>query len=226
MLGGDMEERTSEDYTAFHIALKYGHIPILKYFFETYPADDEDTKGIYSLSGPSSLLSLAVESRVPEAVWMVLDNKSFQRKEIVDVWKNLSSPIGTAAFINDIERKNGKSIAKGKEILDEVMNLIMNFGGFARPPTPPVHNSANSSDSIPPRQPPETSPSGPQPGRDVPSQHQQAQPHVRSENKAKQFNQRKPKRNAGDQSTSEARPEASQNAGGGGRGRSRGRGRP
>ena len=194
-----MEERTSEGYTAFHLALKHGHISILKYFFETYPTNDEDSKGVYSLSGPSSLLNLAVGSHVPEAVWMILDNKLFQRKEIVDVWKNLSSPAGTAAFLNGIEQKNVKGTAKKQEILDEVMNLIINFGGFARPPTPPIHNLTNSSDSIPLRELPTTSSSGSRPGRD-------------------------PKRNASDQSTSEIRSEASQNTRGG-RGRGRGRGR-
>ena len=220
-----MEERTSEDYTAFHIALKHGHIPVLKYFFETYPTNDEDTRGIYSLTGSSSLLSLAVESHVPEAVWMILDNQLFQRKEIVDVWKNLSSPVGTAAFINGIERQSVTGTVKKKEILDEVMNLIMNFGGFTRSPTPPINDSV---DSVPPREPPATLSSGSRLGQDVPSQHQQTQPHARSE---RQPNQRKSKRNASGQSAFEAQPEVSQNTRGSrgrgqGRGRGRGRGRP
>jgi len=219
-----MEERTSEDHTAFHVALKHGHIPVLKYFFETYPTNDNDTRGIYSLHGPSSLLSLAVESRVPEAVWMILDNKVFQRKEIVDVWKNLSSPAGTAAFINGIQQKNVKSTAKNEEIFDEVMNLIMNFGGFTRPPTPPVRNSMKSSDSVPPHEPPATSSPGSRTGRDVPSQRHSAQPHVQSENPPARFDQRKPKRNANDQSASDTRPKVTQNTRGG-RGRGRGRGR-
>lgn len=223
-----MEERTSEDYTAFHIALKHGHIPVLRYFFETYPTKDGDTKGIYSLPGPSSLLSLAVKSYVPEAVWMILDNQLFQRKEIVDAWKNLSSPAGTAAFINGIEQQSVKGPVKKKEILDEVMNLITSFGGFTRSPTPPINNSANS---IPPREPLATSSSDSRLGQDVPSQHQQAQPHARSERRPEQLNQRKPKRDASDQPASETQSEVSQNMRGGrgrgrGRGRSRGRGRP
>lgn len=233
--GGDMEERTSEAHTAFHIALKHGHIPILKYFFETYPTNDEDTVGIYSLPGPSSLLGLAIESRVPEAVWMILDNKLFQRKEIADVWKNLSSPAGTAAFINGIERKNVKSTAK-KDVFDEVMNLITRFGGFTRPPTPPVYDPANPSESIPPREPPRTSSSGPRPGLDGPSGHHPAvQSHARSENQPEESSQGTPKRNASDKLPSDVRPDASQTArssrgrsrrGGRGRGRGRGRGGP
>jgi len=198
-----MEERTSEDHTAFHVALNHGHIPVLKYFFETYPTNDEDTDGIYTLPGSSSLLGLAVESCVPEAVWVILDNKLFQRKEIVDVWKNLSSPAGTATFIKGIERKNVKSAAKKKEVFDEVISLIASFGGFTRPPTLGVNEPVNSSDSIPPHEPPATSSSSSRP---------------------EQFNQRTPKRSANDQPPSETRPEASQNARGG-RGRGRGRGR-
>jgi len=200
-----MEERTSEDHTAFHVALSHGHIQVLEYFFETYPTNDEDTDGIYSLPGSSSLLSLAVGSCVPEAVWMILDNKLFQRKEIVDVWKNLSSPTGTATFIKGIERKNVKSAAKKKEIFDEVINLITSFGGFTRPPTLGVYDPMNPSDSIPPHEPPATSSSSSRP---------------------EQFNQRTPKRgaSASDKPPSETRPEASQNARGG-RGRGRGRGR-
>lgn len=220
-----MEERTSENYTAFHIALKQGHIPVLKYFFETYPKNDADGKGIYSLPGPSSLLSLAVESHVPEAVWMILDNKLFQRREIVDVWENLSSSAGMAAFINKIEQQNVKSTVKKKEILDEVMNLIANFGGFTRPPTPPIHHSANPSDSIPSRGPPATPFSGSRFGQDVPSQHQKTQPRARSERQS-EFSQGKPKQNVGDQIASETRPEVSQNTRAGrSRGRGRGRGR-
>lgn len=214
-----MEERTSEGYTAFHIALKRGHVPVLKYFFEAYPTKDEDTGGIYSLPGPTSLLCLAIESHVPEAVWMILDKKLFQRKELVDAWKNLSSPIGTAAFINSVEQQNVKGTKK-TEILEEVMNLIANFGGFTRPPSPPIYTY--SSDSIPPREPPASS-SGSRFGRDVPSRRQQAQTRH-----PQQFDQLKPKRNASDKSASEARPEATQNTRSGrgrGRGRSGGHGR-
>ena len=214
-----MEERTSKDHTAFHIALKHGHIEVLKYFFETYPTNDEDTKGVYSLHGPSSLLSLAIESHVPEVVWMILHNKLFQRKEIVDVWKNLSSPAGTAAFINGIEQHvNGP--AKKKEILDEVVNLIMSFGGFTHPPTPPIHDPTNSADPLSPHESPTSSHSGSRLGKDTPSLHQ-TQTHTRGDIKAEQLNQRKPRRNA-----SEIRPETSQNTPGSrGRGRARGRGR-
>lgn len=205
ILGGDMEERTSEGHTAFHVALNHGHIPVLEYFFETYPTNDEDTDSIYSLPGSSSLLSLAVGSCVPEAVWMILDNKLFQRKEIVDVWKNLSSPAGTVTFVKGIERKNVKSAAKKKEVFDEVINLITSFGGFTRPPTLGVNEPMNSYDSIPPHEPPATSSFSSRP---------------------EQFNQRTPKRGASDQSPSETRPETSQNARGGrGQGRGHGRGR-
>ena len=202
-LGGDMEERTSEDHTAFHVALNHGHIPVLKYFFETYPTNDEDTDGIYTLPGSSSLLSLAVGSCVAEAVWMILDNKLFQRKEIVDVWKNLSSPAGTATFIKSIERKNVKSGEKKREVFDEIINLIASFGGFTRPPTLGVHDPMNSSDSIPSHESPANSSSSSQP---------------------EQLNQRMPKRDASGQPPSETRPDASQNARSG-RGRGRGRGR-
>jgi len=202
-----MEERTSEDHTAFHVALNHGHIPVLEYFFEAYPTNDEDTDGIYSPPGSSSLLSLAVGSCVPEAVWTILDKKLFQKKEIVDVWKNLSSSAGTATLINGIERKNVKSAAKKKEIFDEVINLITSFGGFTRPPTLGVYDPMNSPHSVPPHEPPATSSSSFRP---------------------EQVNKRTPKRGVSDQPPSETRPEASQNARGGrgrGRGRERGRGR-
>lgn len=216
-----MEERTAESHTAFHVALKHGHIPVLKYFFDVYPTSGEDAKEIYSLPGPSSLLSLAVESRVPEVVWIILDSKLFQRKEIVDVWTDLSSPAGTAAFLNDTEQKNVKSPAK--EVFGEVINLIMNFGGFTRPPIPPIHDPEGSPDSIPPQK--SSSYSGSRPVQGVPSPIQ-TQTHTRVENQTEQLHQRKPKRDASGQSTSEIRPEMSQDARGGrGRGRGHGRGR-
>lgn len=217
-----MEEWTSEDHTVFHIAFNHGHVQVLKYFFETYPTNDMDTQEIYSLPGSSSLFDLAIESFAPEAVWMVLDKSLFRRKEIVDVWKKLSSHVGSAAFIDGIEQDTN-SLAKRKEILDEVINLIMVFGKFTRPPTSPIRDPMNSYDLLS-HDLPVFSRAGSRLEQDVPSL-RQTQPPTRGEKRTEQLNQRKPKRNASNQYASDILPETSQNmCGGRGRGRGRGRG--
>jgi ankyrin repeat protein len=72
--GADLEERNSDGFTAFHIALQAGHVPIVEHFLESYPPKDSEHDAIYKAPPSHSLLSLAMSSVQPECVWKVLDN--------------------------------------------------------------------------------------------------------------------------------------------------------
>jgi len=132
--GADPEERNSAGLSAFHVALQHGHIPILKHFFDAYNPKYEDHNSIYSLSPPDSLLSLALESAEPEVVWMILDKGLADTQDIGNAWTRITSTEGREALLVGIWKNAGK--------FAEIQNLLMRFGGFTPPPTPPVSNQA------------------------------------------------------------------------------------
>ncbi|KIM62150.1 hypothetical protein SCLCIDRAFT_1215501 [Scleroderma citrinum Foug A] len=128
----DPEERNSVGLSAFHVALQHGYIPILKHFFDAYNPKYEDHNSIYSLSPPDSLLSLALESGEPEVVWMILDSGLADTQDISNAWTRITSTEGRKALLVGIGQNAGK--------FAEIQNLLMRFGGFTPPPTPPVTN--------------------------------------------------------------------------------------
>lgn len=120
--------------TAFHIALQRGHTPIVKYFFDTYPVSDSDSEPIYEPPPNRSLLLLAMESAEPEAVWTILDKKLATRKEIKAAWEWLWSSTGQQRYAS-----SKKTVGK----MEEVKNILMKYGGFTAPPTPPPSSASD-----------------------------------------------------------------------------------
>ncbi|KAJ6525655.1 hypothetical protein B0H19DRAFT_586137 [Mycena capillaripes] len=138
----DPEERDSRNLTAFHIALQCGHIPIVDYFFEAYPPKDSDSKGVYQSPASQTLLSIALESHEPELVWKILENGLATEQDINLSWAWITSTKGRSAM-----RKGVQTGRKGKgnneEKFQDIMKLLMRFGGFTPPPTP---SSSDNSD--------------------------------------------------------------------------------
>jgi ankyrin repeat protein len=125
--GADMEERNMAGFTTFHIALRKGHIPIVKYFFEAHSPEDSDA--VYHTPEGTSLLALALESCKPELVWMILDKKLASDEEVVDAWKYI-----THEDRHSLLRKPG--ITKPDAKVEEITSLLRSFGGFTQVPKP------------------------------------------------------------------------------------------
>lgn len=150
-LGAEPDERDSQGLTAFHLAVKLGHIHIIKEpFFENYPPKESEHSGIYSAPPSTSVLSLAIDSCEPEVVWMILDNGIPNSQDTSKAWTRVSSG-------NWKESMKKKSLPGGRKVddqnLDEIRHLLMVFGGFTPPPTPTVgvHNKQWDSPTVPPK---------------------------------------------------------------------------
>ncbi|PSR76042.1 hypothetical protein PHLCEN_2v8704 [Hermanssonia centrifuga] len=210
--GADMEECNSQGFTPFHIALQNGRVPILRYLFKAH--SPEDDLGIYRQPPSKSLLTLAFESREPEAVWMILNNKLFSRDDMNDSWKYVTSKAGR----DEILKTPG--LKQPDEKLAELTNLLKTFGGFTE--TASEKGSA-ASGSVPSADASERTPTEVQ----APRPPQYSRP---------PRGQQRPNRVRPTESTLDARPppafsqdavssEQSQTANGRGRGRGRARGR-
>src|ERR1700678_854216 len=103
-LGADPEEKNSQGLTAFHVALRQGHIPIVQLFLESYPPKDSDSKLISDHSECSNLISLAVESHEPEIVWIALDRKLATPEEISQALTWATSEEGLLTSIEDRDK--------------------------------------------------------------------------------------------------------------------------
>lgn len=130
------------------MALRNGHIAILKYFFEAYDPKDEDNEGIYALSSPNCLLSIALESAEPEVIWMILDRGLASAEDMANAWTRIATVKGKEALITRTGGDAGK--------YTEIENLLMCFGGFTAPPTadctrdaPPLSNQIPSPGNVP-----------------------------------------------------------------------------
>ncbi len=207
-----MEECNSQGFTPFHIALQNGRVPILRYLFKAH--SPEDDLGIYRQLLSKSLLGLALESREPEAVWMILNSKLFSRDDMNDSWKYVTSKAGR----DEILKTPG--LKQPDEKLAELTNLLKTFGGFTE--TASEKGSA-ASGSVPSADASERSPTEAQ----APRPPQYSRP---------PRGQQRPNRVRPTESTPDARPppafsqdavssEQSQTANGRGRGRGRARGR-
>jgi hypothetical protein len=119
-LGADPEERNEQGMTAFHLAMKLGHIPIVKYFFDTYPPRDSDYSAIYQCFGCDNLLSLALGSRKTELVCMVLEKGLATKNELTQAWTWASSKSGQLAL-------RGKATASDLESADDIMELLKKY---------------------------------------------------------------------------------------------------
>lgn len=139
-LGADPEERNSEGLTAFHVALKNGHMSIVKYFLENYSSkDSESRRSIYFLqsSASTSTLQYALESCIPEAVWLVLENKLCTESECKAAWKWIHSDESASRVLSSRMSKTGVSTdgktQKKEDVLEEMRNLLSSYGGSTSP---------------------------------------------------------------------------------------------
>ncbi|EIW85100.1 DnaJ-domain-containing protein [Coniophora puteana RWD-64-598 SS2] len=128
----DPEERNSQGFTAFHIALQLGHVVVLKYFYETYDPKLEESTAVYDAPPSRPLLHLALDSAEPEVVWMVLDKGLAPSQDIRDAWALLSSNVKEANSLSCA------ALHKDSRLREEMRNLLASFGGFTPPRTPNV----------------------------------------------------------------------------------------
>lgn len=144
LIGADPEELDSHGLTAFHVGLQHGHISVLNYFFDAHPPNDLDTKAIYTAPETKTLLSLALESREPEVVWTVLDKQLASTVDISKAWTWITSSEGKS-FMR--KKASGKPSPQDVEKLDDIMKLLMRFGGFTPPPTPSSSDRGDKEDA-------------------------------------------------------------------------------
>lgn len=134
----EADERDSQEYTAFHVALEYGHLPIIRYFLDTYPPQDDDSEPVLYLSDKNvdhrSLLRLALRSGEPEVVWLVLESGLADSKAVQATWTWICSNEDEAKIIFGSVGKRGKAFDKEK--FEETKDLLVSRGGFTPPPTP------------------------------------------------------------------------------------------
>ncbi|KAJ3814935.1 hypothetical protein F5876DRAFT_26934, partial [Lentinula aff. lateritia] len=132
--GAEMEERDSQNYTAFHVATEQGHLKILAYLFEHYPPQDPDHNQIYVPPPSRSVLSLALQSHEPEVVFMVLQpkNKLSNSRDVNDAWSWINSPEGLTAMTRYSKAISGDIVDK----FNDICTLLGQFGGFTPPATP------------------------------------------------------------------------------------------
>jgi len=123
--------------TAFHLALQRGQLTIVNHFLSEYPPHHSDSSAIYDSSECSDLLSLALESREPELVWIILDNKLVSRQELTKAWKWASTDSG-------IKTLRGRASAKELEKAADIQKLLNQYGGFSSPEIPGNAKSYNT----------------------------------------------------------------------------------
>ncbi len=115
--------------TAFHVALHSGHAKIVNYFFENYPPKDGEYEDIYRSPESKSNLHLALDTKEPEIVWLVLDKELFSQEERDAVW----------------EIVKGKKFKSGISPADkyiEFINLFGTYGGYSLDsPAPELESS-------------------------------------------------------------------------------------
>ncbi|KZT11328.1 DnaJ-domain-containing protein [Laetiporus sulphureus 93-53] len=127
----DPEECDESGMTAFQVALQRGDTSVLKHFYTTYRPEDPDYKHIYSGSATRSLLSLALESHKPEAIRMILD-KGFASEEDINEER---------AYVISTEGKEalcGTGTRNGDDKYDEILDILMSYGGFSAPAPSPI----------------------------------------------------------------------------------------
>ncbi|TDL21575.1 hypothetical protein BD410DRAFT_789696 [Rickenella mellea] len=132
------EERDSNGLTAFHVALRRGFIPIVRYFMQNYPPKEAEFRAIYKhINNNTNNLRLALDSREPELVWTVLENKLANQARLEEAWKWVCSPQGVRAMTTP-STTTAKGTGGGEERAryEEMRDLLMNFGNF--PESPPM----------------------------------------------------------------------------------------
>ncbi|KAK0441916.1 DnaJ-domain-containing protein [Armillaria borealis] len=131
----DPEERNDEGLTAFHIALRNGHQKIVTYFFDAFPPKDDDSEPIYTPPEYTNLLTLALDSRDPELVWMILDKSLASSDDISKAWSWATSTEGYSIMLkpNSVSEPLNDNVRL--ERYNEIIKFLMRFGGFTPPST-------------------------------------------------------------------------------------------
>ncbi|KAK0196763.1 DnaJ-domain-containing protein [Armillaria mellea] len=129
------EERNDEGLTAFHIALRNGHQKIVSYFFNAFPPKNGSSKPIYTLPESANLLALALDSRDPEVVWMILDKSLASSEDISKAWSWVTSPEGYNIMLKPNSVNEALSDNARLERYNEIIRLLMRFGRFTQPST-------------------------------------------------------------------------------------------
>lgn len=111
----------------------------MQLFLETYPPKDSDSKLIYDYSECSNLISLALESREPEIVWMVLDRKLATPQEISQVLTWATSEKG-ATFSASVEDGNKA---------EDIIKLLKQYGKSGDKVMQPINTQARNSKASP-----------------------------------------------------------------------------
>lgn len=104
--------------TAFHIALCGAYAKIVSHFFESYPPKEGEYENIYRSPESKSNLRLALDTREPEMVWLVLDKKVYTDEERDAAW----------GIVKD--KKFKSSISPADKYI-EFVNLFGTYGGHS-----------------------------------------------------------------------------------------------
>ncbi|EGN93280.1 hypothetical protein SERLA73DRAFT_189828 [Serpula lacrymans var. lacrymans S7.3] len=116
----DCEERNSSRFTAFHIALQHGCIPVLNYFFKVYDPKSDDYTSIYATPSSKPVLFIALDSAEPEVIWMILNNGLASTQDIGNAWAWVSSSEGEQSLLKKLGTQRD-------DILGEIRNLLMTY---------------------------------------------------------------------------------------------------
>lgn len=139
----EADERDSRQHTAFHVALEYGHLPILRYFLDNYPPRDRDSEPVLRLldgdASANPLLWLALKSGEPEVVWLVLESGLADNRAARNTWTWICENEGQAKKDFGSVGKQGKGF--NEEKFEETKELLASRGRFTPPPTPSVQRT-------------------------------------------------------------------------------------
>ncbi|TBU50732.1 DnaJ domain-containing protein [Dichomitus squalens] len=129
------EERNGEGMTAFHIALQGGNAKIVNHFFENYSPKDGDHEGIYHSPESKSNLHLALDSKEPEVVWLVLEKKLYTKEERDAAW-------------DIVQSKKFKSSISPTDKHVEFVNLFATYGGYSLDKPVPAPESSSVTEPV------------------------------------------------------------------------------
>jgi len=113
------------------VAIQHGHLPIIRYFLQTYPPDDEDSDAVLrvpeNLIEATPLLRLALQSGNPEVVWTVLDAGLADETDIQDArdWVTEDEAATRAQFGSGVQGSSKFHEAKWTE----ARNLLLKWSG-------------------------------------------------------------------------------------------------
>lgn len=115
----------------------------MDYFFENHDPKDEDSEGVYSAPESTTTLHLALLSHEPEVVYMILNNSLASSEEIGTSWSWITSSEGRHIMSQKVDHRKPTELEK----FNDILKLLMRFGGFTPPPTPSIGEEPRASKS-------------------------------------------------------------------------------